>query len=121
MTGGVERDERMLCWIARSFGYRLDRQQSDSGEAAPRWRIVCDSVPAEARADFMGKVCAALRIPRVICPFSVTLSFFSPAKLLDDILTSKTAFMNHSWMPLSNPFFGMSREELELKMAVMGA
>ena len=55
----------------------------------------------------------------MICPFSVTLSFFSPTKLLDDILTSKTAFMN-PMVPLSNPFFGMSREELELRMAVAG-
>lgn len=119
MTDSTDQDERMLRWIACSLGYRLDRQQSDSGEMATRWRIICDSVPAEARADFMGRVCAALRIPRIICPFSVTLSFFSPTKLLDDILTSKTAFMNPG-MPLPNPFFGMSREELELRMAVAG-
>lgn len=120
MTGDEERDERMLCWIASSLGYRLDRRQPASDKAAPSWRIICDSAPAEARADFMGRVCAALRIPRVICPFSVTLSFFSPTKLLDDILTSKTAFMNPSLPSLPNPFFGMSREELKLRMAVAG-
>ena len=65
----------------------------------------------------MDRVCAVLRIPRV--PFGVTFSFLSPTKLLDNILASKAAFMS-SYILLPNPFFGMSREELELRMVVAG-
>ena len=113
----VEQDERILRWIAVSLGYRLECQWLDSDKEEARWRIVYDPVPAEANNDFMERVCAELRIPRV--PFGVTLSFLSPTKLLDNILASKAAFMSFSIL-LPNPFFGMSREELELRMAVAG-
>ena len=113
----AEQDERILRWIAVSLGYRLECQWLDSDKEEACWRIVYDPVPAEAHNDFMDRVCTALRIPRV--PFGVTLSFLSPTKLLDNILASKAAFMS-SYILLPNPFFGMSREELELRMAVAG-
>ena len=114
---GVEQDERILRWIAVSLGYRLECQQIDSDKEEACWRIVCDSVLVETRNDFAGMGYAMHRIQ---CgPFGVTLSFLSPTKLLDNILASKAAFMS-SCILLLNPFFGMSREELELRMAVAG-
>ena len=118
MTPDCARDECALRWIAGRLGYRLAAEPA-SGKTAPCWRMVCDVPPKNLRAGFMSNTCRTFGIPCAICPFGVTLSFFSPAKLLDDILTDKTAFMNPG-LPLPNPFFGMSREELELRMAAAG-
>ena len=47
------------------------------------------------------------------------MSFFTQEKLLSNILKSRTAFIDGCNI-LRNPFYGMSREEVALRMAVVG-
>ena len=49
----------------------------------------------------------------------LTATYFSPADLLEEMLNYYQAF-NLCGRVVDNPFFGMSPEEAELRLAVMG-
>lgn len=51
--------------------------------------------------------------------FRITVSYFSPAELLDRMLNYYEAFDLRGRV-VDNPFFGTSPEEIELRLAVMG-
>lgn len=52
--------------------------------------------------------------------FRLTISYFSPKELFDKFLRHYDAFNTGSGA-VRNPFYGMSPEEVELRLAVMGA
>lgn len=54
--------------------------------------------------------------------YHVTLSYFSPAALLDKFLNHYSKFQGHPNLgqTIPNAFYGMSPEEAELRLAVMG-
>lgn len=49
----------------------------------------------------------------------MTTSFYTQKKLLSNILKSRIAFIDGCNI-LRNPFYGMSRDEIALRMAVAG-
>jgi hypothetical protein len=51
--------------------------------------------------------------------FPLTVEYYSPVELFDRMLNYYEAF-HLCGRIVDNPFYGMSREELELKLAVMG-
>jgi hypothetical protein len=51
--------------------------------------------------------------------FRLTISYFSPKELFDQFLCRYDVF-NTGFGMVRNPFYGMSPEEAELKLAVMG-
>ena len=55
--------------------------------------------------------------------FRLTVSYFSPKRLLDKFLNYYREFIDRPGLGQTafNPFFGMSPEEAELKLAAMGA
>jgi len=53
------------------------------------------------------------------CVFRVTLSYFSPKELFDKFLHHYYVFNARPGV-VRNPFYGMSPEEAELRLAIMG-
>lgn len=55
--------------------------------------------------------------------FRITVGYFSPAELLSKFLNYYREFMDRPGLDqmILNPFYGMSPEEAELRLAVMGA
>lgn len=54
--------------------------------------------------------------------FRLTISYFSPAALLDKFLNHYSKFQGRPGLgrTIPNPFYGMSPEEAELMLALMG-
>lgn len=104
-----ETEDRMLRWIAGRMWFELHHESE----------YVHNGTYEEDRWWFM-----SMPFPRGYtdkpCPgWKMTLSFYTQRKLLDDILGSRTAFLDGG-NPLRNPFYGMSRDEIALRMAVAG-
>lgn len=51
----------------------------------------------------------------------LTVEYYSPVELLDRVLRYYREFRPMHDRVVGNPFFGMSPEEVELRLAVMGA
>lgn len=110
-----ETEDRMLRWIAGAMGFELHHESEYSdrrGVYEPdRWWFMSKPFPRGYTSE---------REPG----WRATISFYTKKDLLDDILKSRTAFLMAK--PLgadrpSNPFYGMSRNEIALRMAVAGA
>ena len=53
--------------------------------------------------------------------FPLTIEYYSPVELFDRMLNYYEAFVDLRGWVVDNPFFEMSPEEAELRLAVMGA
>lgn len=101
-------DKRMLRWIAGCMGFELHRESEYS-----------DGILFEPdRWWFMSR---PMSMP---CPlhspgWRTTRSFYTPRRLLNRVLESETAFLDRG-EALRNPFYGMSRSEVMLRMAAAG-
>ena len=102
-------EDGMLRWIAGRMGFELHYEAeyvSNGTYEADRWWFMSKPFP-RGYTD-------------VPCPgWRITRSFYTQRKLLDDILGSSTAFLDGG-RPLCNPFYGMSRDEITLRMAAAG-
>jgi len=103
-----EAEDRMLRWIAGVMGFEL-HQESEyfAGYEPDRWWFMSRSF----LRGYTDKTCPGWRM---------TVSLYTQGKLLNHILKSRTAFLE-AGQPLHNPFYGMSRDEIALRMAVAGA
>ena len=106
-----EAEDRMLRWIACSLGFELHHESEYSTRRdmyePDRWWFISKPFPrGYTDKPFPG--------------WRMTMSFFTQEKLLSNILKSRTAFIDGCNI-LRNPFYGMSREEVALRMAVAGA
>ena len=104
-----EAEDGVLRWIAGVMGLELhhESEYDRSGTyEADRWWFMSKPFPH----GYTDKPCPGWRITR---------SFYTQGKLLDDILGSRTAFLDRGEV-LRNPFYGMSRDELILRMTVVG-
>ena len=107
---GPETEDRILKWIAGAMGLELhyEAEYIHSGAyEADRWWFMSRPLPRGYTSE---------RGPG----WRMTRSFYTQRKLLDDILGSRTAFLDGG-TPLRNPFYGMSRSEIALRMAAEGA
>ena len=105
-----ELEDRMLRWIASRMGLELHYEAEyvrDGAYEADRWWFMSKPFPRGYTRQ---------RTPG----WRITRSFYTQRKLLDDILGSSTAFLDGG-RPLCNPFLGVSRDEIALRMAVAGA
>lgn len=104
----TDAEDGMLRWIASSMGFELHHESEYSarrGTYEPdRWWFMSKPFPR----GYTDEPCPGWRM---------TTSFYTQRKLLDDILGSRTAFLDGGW-PLRNPFYGMSKDEIALRMAV---
>ena len=105
-----EVEDGMLRWIADAMGFELHYEAEyvrNNAYEADRWWFM-------SRPFLRGYTDEP-------CPgWRTTISFYTQKELLDDILKSRTAFLD-AGKPLHNPFRGMSRGEIALRMAVAGA
>lgn len=104
-----ETEGRALRWIAGVMGFELHHESE----------YVRNGTYEEDRWWFM-----SMPFPRgYTCEsgpgWRLTMSFYTQRKLLNHILGSRTAFLDGG-TPLRNPFYGMSRDEIALRMAVAG-
>lgn len=105
-----EAEGRMLRWIAGGMGFELhyEAEYACNGTyKADRWWFVSKLFPC----GYTDKPCPGWRM---------TISFYTQEKLLSNILKSRTAFIDGCNV-LRNPFYGMSRDEVALRMAIAGA
>jgi len=105
----LEAEDGMLRWIAGAMGFKLHHEseyERNGTYEADRWWFMSKPFPR----GYTDEPCPGWRM---------TMSFYTQGKLLDDILGSRTAFLNGG-SPLRNPFYGMSRDEIALRMAVVG-
>ena len=104
-----EAEDGMLRWIASSMGFELHHEAEyvRNGTYEPdRWWFMSKPFPRGYTSE---------RGPG----WRETISFYTKKDLLDDILKSRTAFLD-AGRPLHNPFRGMSKDEIALRMAVVG-
>lgn len=106
----LETESRMLKWIAGAMGFELHCEAE----------YVCNGTYEADRWWFMSKPFPRGYTCKNTQGWRMTISFYTQKKLLDDILGSRTAFLDGG-QPLRNPFYGMSRDEIALRMAVAGA
>lgn len=102
-------EDGMLRWIASSMGFELhyESEYDRSGTyEADHWWFMSKQFPR----GYTDKSCPGWRI---------TISFYTQGKLLSNILKSRTAFIDGGNV-LRNPFYGMSRDEIVLRMTVAG-
>ena len=90
--------EELLARMAKSVGLRLSKVP-ETARCAAHWRFVRDYAGQEQ---------------------SMTLGWFSPQSLLDALLTHKTALIG-SREVMRNPFYGMTLDELKVKLDLLGA
>lgn len=108
-----EVEDGMLRWIADAMGFELhhESEYSKLGDAgifeSDRWWFMSKPFPR----GYTDKPCPGWRM---------TISFYTRGQLLNRILESETAFLDNG-EALRNPFYGMSRDEIALRMAVAGA
>lgn len=106
-----ETESRILKWIAGVMGFELHHESEyyNSGGVfeLDRWWFMSKPFPR----GYTDKPCPGRRM---------TTSFYTQGKLLSNILKSRTAFIDGCNV-LRNPFNGMSRDEVMLRMAVAGA
>lgn len=105
-----EAEDRMLRWIACSLGFELHHESEYDlfgMYEADSWWFISKPFPR----GYTDKACPGWRM---------TMSFYTQEKLLSNILKSRTAFIDGCNI-LRNPFYGMSRNEIALRMAVAGA
>ena len=105
-----ETEDGMLRWIAGVMGFELhhESEYNHSGMyEADRWWFMSKPFPR----GYTDKPCPGWRM---------TMSFYTQGELLSDILKSRTAFIDGCNI-LRNPFCGMSRDEIMLRMTVAGA
>ena len=105
-----ESEDRMLRWIASSMGFELHHEAEyvHNGTYEPDlWWFMSKPFPHGYTSEHGPG-------------WRMTMSFYTQRKLLDDILGSRTAFLDGG-QPLRNSFYGMSRDEIALRMAVAGA
>lgn len=88
--------EKLLARIAKYFGLRLSKVPEDA-HCAALWRFVRDFGEQEQK---------------------ITLSYFSPQKLLDALLTHRSALID-SGEVMRNPFCGMTLDELRVKLDLL--
>lgn len=109
----TEAEDGMLRWIAGAMGFELhhESEYSKLGGAgifeSDRWWFMSRPFPR----GYTGEPGPGWRMTR---------SFYTQGKLLSNILKSETAFLDNGEV-LRNPFYGMSRDEIALRMAVAGA
>ena len=99
----------MLRWIADAMGFELHYEAEyvrNGAYEADRWWFMSKPFPR----GYTDKPCPGWRMTR---------SFYTQDKLLSNILKSRTAFID-GCNTLRNPFRGMSRNEIALKMAIAG-
>ena len=104
-----EAEDRMLRWIADVMGFELHHESEYDRSGmyeADGWWFMSKPFPRGYTSE---------RGPG----WRMTMSFYTQGKLLDDILGFRTAFLDGG-RPLHNPFYGMSRDEIALRMAVAG-
>ena len=105
-----EAEGRILKWIAGAMGLELHHEseydRSGVHEADHWW--------------FMSKPFPRGYADKPSPGWRMTMSFYTRGELLSDILKSRTAFIDGCTV-LRNPFRGMSRDEIALRMAVAGA
>lgn len=109
-NGDAEIEDRLLRWIAGSMGFELhyESEYNRSGMyEADRWWFMSKPFPR----GYTDEPCPGWRM---------TTSFYTQERLLSNILKSRTAFIDGCNV-LRNPFYGMSRDEVALRMAVAGA
>lgn len=99
--------ERLLGWIAGAMGLELHQESEYLGVEPGRWWFMSRPFPR----GYTDEPCPGWKITR---------SFYTQKELLDNILKSGTAFLD-AGQPLRNPFRGMSRDEVALRMAVAGS
>ena len=100
-------EDGMLKWIAGAMGFELHHESEYfAGYEPDRWWFMSRPFPR----GYTDEPCPGWR---------TTISFYTQKELLDDILKSRTAFLD-AGKPLHNPFRGMSRGEIALRMAVAG-
>ena len=105
-----EAEGRILKWIAVAMGFELhyEAEYIHNGTYEPdRWWFMSKPFPR----GYTDEPCPGWRM---------TMSFYTQRKFLDNILKSRTAFIDGCNI-LRNPFCGMSRDEIALRMAVAGA
>lgn len=107
-----EAEDGILRWIASSMKFELHHESEYSAysgmyDEPDRWWFMSKPFPR----GYTDKPGPGWRITR---------SFYTQRKLLDDIFESRTAFLDGG-QSLFNPFYGMSRDEVALRMAVAGA
>ena len=105
-----ETEDGILKWIAGAMGFELhhEAEYCHNGTYEPdRWWFMSKPFPH----DYTDEPCPGWR---------ETISFYTKKDLLDDILKSRTGFLD-AGRPLHNPFRGMSRGEIALRMAAAGA
>ena len=105
-----ETEDRMLKWIASRMELELHCEAEyvrDGTYEADRWWFMSKPFPR----GYTDKSCPWWRMTR---------SFYTQGKLLSNILKSRTAFIDGCNV-LRNPFRGMSRGEIALRMTVAGA
>ena len=95
-----------MSWINDIVRVKLNPPPVDNG-VYDRWWFISKPFPR----GYTDKSCPGWRM---------TMSFFTQEKLLSNILKSRTAFIDGCNI-LRNPFYGMSRDEIALRMAVVGA
>lgn len=103
-------EDGMLRWIADAMGFELHYEAEyvrNGAYEADRWWFMSKPFPR----GYTDEPCPG---------WKMTTSFYTQRKLLDDILRSRTAFLDGG-QPLYNPFYGMSRDEIALRMAIAGA
>ena len=106
-----EAEDGMLRWIASSMRFELHHESEYSiyrgmYDEPDRWWFRAKPFPR----GFTDKPCPGWRM---------TISFYTQEKLLSNILKSRTAFIDGCNV-LRNPFYGMSRDEIALRMTVVG-
>ena len=105
-----EAEDGILRWIASSMRFELhhESEYDHSGAYEPdRWWFMSKPFPH----GYTDKPCPGWRM---------TMSFYTQERLLSNILKSRTAFIDGCNI-LRNPFYGMSRDEIALRIAVVGA
>lgn len=105
-----EVEDGMLRWIAGVMGFELHHESEyvhNGAYEADRWWFMSKPFPR----GYTDKSCPGWRMTR---------SFYTQGKLLSNILKSRTAFIDGCNI-LRNLFYGMSRDEVMLRMAVAGA
>ena len=103
----AEAEDRLLRWIASAMGFELHSEFEYLSNYEPdRWWFMSKPFPR----GYTDKPCPGWRM---------TISFYTQEKLLSNILKSRIAFIDRSNV-LRNPFYGMSRDEIALRMAVVG-
>ena len=107
----AETEDRLLRWIAGAMEFELHHESEYSTRhdmyEPDRWWFMSKPFPR----GYTDKPCPGWRM---------TISFYTQEKLLSNILKSRTAFIDGCNI-LRNPFYGMSRDEIALRMAIVSA